>query len=131
MSTGAPGLEQSLYEVRKKIYPRAVTGAFARWRWTLVFATQLVFYGVPWLQWNGRQAVLFDLAARQFYIFGLVLWPQDFIYLTVLLVISRSRSSSSPPSPGGCGAATRARRRSTPRSSCGSSARSRATARRE
>ena len=51
--------------------------------------TQLVFYGAPWLIWNGRQAVLFDLVARKFYIFGLVFWPQDFIYLTVLLIISR------------------------------------------
>jgi cytochrome c oxidase accessory protein FixG len=53
-----------------------------------VLATQLVFYGTPWLEWNGRQAVLFDLGARKFYVFGLVLWPQDFIYLTLLLVIS-------------------------------------------
>jgi cytochrome c oxidase accessory protein FixG len=81
-------LEQSLYEVRRKIYPRAVHGAFASWRWALVAATQLVFYGFPWLAWNGRQALLFDLGARKFYIFGMVLWPQDFIYLTVLLVIS-------------------------------------------
>ena len=80
--------EQSLYEVRKKIYPRAVSGWFAKWRWTLVFITQLVFYASPWLSWNGRQAVLFDLAARKFYIFGIVFWPQDFIYLTVLLLIS-------------------------------------------
>ena len=79
---------QSLYEVRRKIYPRAVHGAFARWRWGLVVATQLVFYGAAWLEWNGRQAVLFDLAARKFYLFGLVLWPQDVIYLAVLLVIS-------------------------------------------
>jgi len=82
------GLEQSLYEVRRKIYPRAVHGNFARWRWSLVFATQLVFYGTAWLQWNGRQALLFDLTARKFYIFGLVFWPQDIVYLTVLLVVS-------------------------------------------
>jgi cytochrome c oxidase accessory protein FixG len=82
------GVEQSLYEVRKKIYPRAVTGWFARWRWALVIATQLVFYGLAWLEWNGRQAVLFDLVARKFYLFGLVLWPQDVIYLAVLLVLS-------------------------------------------
>jgi cytochrome c oxidase accessory protein FixG len=80
--------EQSLYEVRKKIYPRAVTGPFAAWRWVLVWATQLVFYGGPWLAWNDRQAVLFDIAHRKFYIFGLVFWPQDVIYLTVLLIIS-------------------------------------------
>src|SRR5688500_7221917 len=53
-----------------------------------VALTQLVFYGVPWLEWGQRQAVLFDLGARRFYIFGLVLYPQDFIYLTGLLVIS-------------------------------------------
>ena len=82
------GDAQGLYASEKKIYPRAVTGNFARWRWGFVGLTQLVFYGLPWLQWNGRQAVLFDLAARRFYIFGFVLYPQDFIYLTGLLVIS-------------------------------------------
>ncbi|RJG01531.1 cytochrome c oxidase accessory protein CcoG [Noviherbaspirillum sedimenti] len=81
-------IEQSLYEVRKKIYPRALTGWFATWRWILVWFTQIIFYGGPWLTWNDRQAVLFDLVSRKFYIFGLVLWPQDFIYLAVLLVIS-------------------------------------------
>ncbi len=78
----------SLYEAQKKIYPRSVTGLFARWRWVFVWLTQIVFYGLPWLEWGQRQAVLFDLEARRFYIFGLVLYPQDFIYLTGLLVIS-------------------------------------------
>jgi len=77
-----------LYEVRRKIYPRAVTGAFDRWRVWMVLATQIIFYGLPWLQWNGRQAVLFDLGARKFYLIGLVLWPQDVIYLALLLVLS-------------------------------------------
>ncbi|XXS58162.1 4Fe-4S binding protein, partial [Achromobacter xylosoxidans] len=74
--------------MRSKIYPRSVSGIFARWRIAFVFLTQLIFYGLPWLQWNGRQAVLFDLGARKFYLFGLVLWPQDVVYLAVLLVIS-------------------------------------------
>ncbi len=78
----------SLYASREKIQPRSVSGLFARWRWAMVWLTQLVFYGLPWLQWNARQAVLFDLEARRFYLFGLVLYPQDFIYLTGLLVIS-------------------------------------------
>jgi cytochrome c oxidase accessory protein FixG len=77
-----------LYASEKKIYPRAVTGLFARWRWAFVWLTQVIFYGLPWLNWGERQAVLFDLAARRFYIFGYVLYPQDFIYLTGLLVIS-------------------------------------------
>ncbi|WP_284466432.1 MULTISPECIES: cytochrome c oxidase accessory protein CcoG [Diaphorobacter] len=78
----------SLYEAQKKIYPRSISGVFARWRWAMVFLTQLVFYGLPWLEWGQRQMVLFDLGARRFYIFGLVLYPQDFIYLTGLLIIS-------------------------------------------
>jgi cytochrome c oxidase accessory protein FixG len=77
----------SLYVAHQKIHPRSVTGLFARWRWMMVVITQLVFYGLPWFEWGQRQAVLFDLGARRFYIFGIVLYPQDFIYLTALLVI--------------------------------------------
>ena len=78
----------SLYEAQKKIYPRATGGPFARWRWFFVALTQVIFYGLPWLEWGQRQAVLFDLGTRRFYILGYVLYPQDFIYLTALLVIS-------------------------------------------
>jgi cytochrome c oxidase accessory protein FixG len=78
----------SLYQREAKIQMRSVTGWFAGWRWALVWLTQLMFYGLPWLQWNGRQAVLFDLAARRFFIFDLVLYPQDVIYLAGLLIIS-------------------------------------------
>jgi len=78
----------SLYASHEKIYPRSVSGFFSNWRWGMVFLTQLLFYGMPWLEWGQRQAVLFDLGSRRFYIFGLVLYPQDFIYLTGILVIS-------------------------------------------
>ncbi len=85
---GAREIVVSLFQKQNKIYARAVTGRFAAWRWALVWATQIVFYGLPWLHWNGRPAVLFDLEARRFYIFELVLYPQDFIFLTGLLIIS-------------------------------------------
>ncbi len=85
---GTDLLEQSLADVRQKIYTRSVMGMFARWRIALVLLTQTLFYGLPWFNWNGRQAVLFDLGARKFYIFDMVLWPQDVIYLTLLLIIS-------------------------------------------
>ena len=71
-----------------KIYPRSAKGLYTRWRWFFVFATQLFFYCMPWLQWGGRQAMLFDIEARRFYIFGLVLYPQDVFYLAALLIIS-------------------------------------------
>ena len=83
---------QSLYAKRVEIYPRAKIGEhlawFQKWRWATIWITQIVFYGLPWLPWNDRQAVLFDLAARKFHIFGLVLWPQDIVFLTAILIIS-------------------------------------------
>jgi cytochrome c oxidase accessory protein FixG len=83
---------ESLYAKRQELYPRAKIGDrlgfFQRIRWFTILATQVVFYGLPWLTWNDRQAILFDLAARKFYLFGLVLWPQDVIYLTGLLVVA-------------------------------------------
>jgi cytochrome c oxidase accessory protein FixG len=84
----ADTVEQTLVDIRQKIYARSVLGWFARWRIALVVLTQALFYGLPWVNWNDRQAVLFDLGARKFYIFGMVLWPQDVIYLTLLLIIS-------------------------------------------
>ena len=86
----APHVEQTvlLYAPGKKIYARSTTGRFNSWRWVFVFLTQALYYLTPWVDWNGRQAVLFDLEARRFYIFDLLLVPQDFIYLTALLLIS-------------------------------------------
>jgi cytochrome c oxidase accessory protein FixG len=83
-----PTQEIALFEVHKKIQVRSVSGIFATWRWILVWFTQLLYYGLPWITWNDRQSVLFDLVERKFYIFGLVFWPQDVFFLAVLLIIS-------------------------------------------
>ncbi|RZI42003.1 cytochrome c oxidase accessory protein CcoG [Herbaspirillum sp. HC18] len=71
----------------EKIYTREVRGRYTSLRWWCVWLTQAVYYGLPWLTWNGRPAVLFDLAARKFHVFGVVLWPQDFIYLAAMLAL--------------------------------------------
>lgn len=77
-----------LYEKHKTIYARSVKGVFNNWRWVMVVLTQALFYGLCWIDWGGRQAVLFHLVERKFYILGMVFWPQDAIYLAVLLVIA-------------------------------------------
>ena len=48
----------SLYQKTEKIYAREVQGWFTTWRWALIWITQIVFYGTPWLSWHDRQAVL-------------------------------------------------------------------------
>ncbi len=81
-------VEQSLYAKRQKIYPREVHGLFAGLRTMGVAALLGLYYIVPWLQWDERQAVLFDLPERKFYIFNMVFWPQDFFYLALLLIVA-------------------------------------------
>ena len=71
-----------------KIQPRRTTGRYNSLRWLMVALTQAVFYGLCWLPWDGRQAVLFNLDERKFYLFDLVLWPQDVLYLALLLIIA-------------------------------------------
>lgn len=84
---GKPGKPRFM-AVNRKIYPRSIKGTFATWRWIFFWAIQSVFYGLCWLPWNGRQAFLFDLTERKFYVFDLIFWPQDVIYLALLLIIS-------------------------------------------
>lgn len=82
------GLEQELFARRQKIYPREVHGLFAGLRVAATLALLGIYYGTPWLTWGDRPAVLFDLPARKFYVFGLSFWPQDFFYLAAALIIA-------------------------------------------
>jgi cytochrome c oxidase accessory protein FixG len=88
MTVPEPQVDGGLYAARQKIYPREVEGRFQRWRTIAAWVLLGIFYLIPWIRWGGRQAVLFDLPARKFHIFGLTLWPQDFYFLTWLLVIA-------------------------------------------
>ena len=78
----------SLYAATQKVYAREVTGRFDRLRVISACVLLGLFYGLPWLQWDGHQAILFDLPARKFHIFGLLFFPQDFFFLTWLLIIA-------------------------------------------
>jgi cytochrome c oxidase accessory protein FixG len=80
--------EVRLYAAQKKIHAREVSGRFNRLRVAAMCVLLGIFYGLPWLQWNGHQAVLFDLPKRKFHIFALTFFPQDFYLLTWLLVIA-------------------------------------------
>ena len=95
MSDGAGGnpgaAEVSLYAAHSKVYPREVQGTFDRLRTLAAVILLGIYYGLPWLNWNGRQAVLFDLPARKFHIFALTLWPQDFLFLSWLLLHRQER----------------------------------------
>ena len=76
-----------LYESGKRIHPKKAEGRFAKLRIAAILATQFVFYCIPWFNWSGRQAVLFDIPNRHFFIFNLSFGMADLIYLALLLII--------------------------------------------
>ncbi|MGY2685649.1 cytochrome c oxidase accessory protein CcoG [Pseudomonas tolaasii] len=69
------------------IHTRSFTGLFRTLRVSGAGVLFLAFFGTVWLNWGGRQAVLWDLAESKFHIFGATFWPQDFILLSALLII--------------------------------------------
>ncbi len=77
----------NLYQSNKRIHPKLAKGRFANWRIFAVLITQLVFFVIPWFNFDNRQAILFDIPERHFYIFNIILLPNDLIYLTGLLLI--------------------------------------------
>ncbi|PLW83133.1 cytochrome c oxidase accessory protein CcoG [Kineobactrum sediminis] len=80
--------ELDLYQRREKIYTRKIEGFFQKIRLFTGWPLLIAYFGLPWMMWDGRQAVWFDLPERKFYIFDLILWPQDFPLLAFLLIIA-------------------------------------------
>ena len=77
-----------LSAVTPAVYTKRFSGRFRDLRRLGGALLFLLFFGTLWLQWNGRQAVLWDLPERKFYIFGATFWPQDLILLSALLIIA-------------------------------------------
>ncbi len=78
----------NLYEKKEKIYIRKMEGLFQTLRQYTGWPLLLGYFLAPWLQIEGRQAILFDLPERKFHIFWLTLWPQDFVLLMWTLAIA-------------------------------------------
>ncbi len=78
----------AMYVSERKVYPREIDGLFQKLRFSAVYLLLGLYYVMPWLQIESRQAVLFDLPARKFYILWLTFWPQDFFFLALLLIMA-------------------------------------------
>ncbi|MGY0399590.1 MAG: cytochrome c oxidase accessory protein CcoG [Ostreibacterium sp.] len=76
-----------LYESHQKIYPREIKGTWAKLRDNGLIILLAIYFILPWINWGGRQAILFDMPDRRFYIFDIVIWPQDLIILSIFLLI--------------------------------------------
>ena len=88
-----PGKKQKMYQARKKVFPRAVSGRFRNLKWTLSAIFMGIYFILPWLRWDRGpgapdQAVLIDLQHRRFYFFWIEIWPQEFYYVAGLLILA-------------------------------------------
>ncbi|MEO6146016.1 MAG: cytochrome c oxidase accessory protein CcoG [Sulfuriferula sp.] len=88
------GIEEprALYQKRIPIVTRSVKGRFRNFKWGVMALAYAVYFGLPWLPWTREgvvsQAVMFDLEQRRFFIFNLVMYPQNVFWLALLLFIA-------------------------------------------
>lgn len=87
------GKKQSLFEARKKIFPKAIDGSYRRLKWLVMAVTLTIYYATPWLRWDRGpyapdQAVLIDLPNRRFYMFSIEIWPHEFYFVAGLLIMA-------------------------------------------
>ncbi|MGE0767469.1 MAG: cytochrome c oxidase accessory protein CcoG [Hyphomicrobiaceae bacterium] len=85
--------KRQLYAGRDKIYPKLAHGRFRTFKWLVMAMTLAIYYGLPWLRWYRGpdlpdQAVLLDMPNNRYFFFFLEIWPQEFYYITGLLVIA-------------------------------------------
>jgi cytochrome c oxidase accessory protein FixG len=86
-------LDRVLYAGRQKVYPKLARGRFRTVKWLVMAVTLGIYYALPWLRWNRGpdlpdQAVLLDMAHNRFFFFFLEIWPQEFYFVTGLLVLA-------------------------------------------
>jgi len=79
------GQEWKLNTGEETIHAKRMSGRFRTYKWAAASLWLLFFFG-PYLRWNGQQAVLFDIPARQYHIFGITILPQDVWMLALLLL---------------------------------------------
>jgi cytochrome c oxidase accessory protein FixG len=85
--------ERQLYAARQKVYPKLASGRFRSLKWAVMVVTLGIYYALPWIRWSRGpdlpdQAVLLDMANNRFFFFFLEIWPQEFYFVTGLLVLA-------------------------------------------
>ncbi|MFV0575852.1 MAG: cytochrome c oxidase accessory protein CcoG [Vibrio sp.] len=80
--------KQTNRDANGKIYVRKTQGKFQKLRRYGGWFLMALFCLLPWLTYDGRQAILFDLAKQQFVFFGASFFPQDLTLLAIIFMIA-------------------------------------------
>lgn len=73
---------------KKRIHPRFAKGKYQTIRLITMYGFLVIFLLMPWLKWDGRQAIWFDVVKPEFYIFGATFLPQDFYFFAFVFMIA-------------------------------------------
>lgn len=73
---------------KKRIHPRFIDGFYQRIRVFSMYFLLALFLILPWIKYDGRQAIWFDVPSQHYYIFGLTLFPQDFFFVAAFFIIA-------------------------------------------
>ncbi len=84
---------RELYVARRKIYPKRAFGRFRATKWAVMAVTLGIYYALPWILWDRgpdlpNRAVLLDMPHNRYFFFFLEIWPQEFYFITGLLILS-------------------------------------------
>jgi cytochrome c oxidase accessory protein FixG len=71
---------------RRWVYPAPVSGFFVRARRNVAYVLIAILFGLPWIKIGGMPAIWLQIEERRFIVFGHIFWPQDMIYLALLLL---------------------------------------------
>ena len=76
------------YPARSRIYVRSVKGMIENFRRFFGFIFLAMFAVIPWITYNGQQAILFDIPEQRFTLFAVTLWPQDLTVLAYIFIVA-------------------------------------------
>jgi cytochrome c oxidase accessory protein FixG len=76
------------HKSQQSIYIREQKGVYQNYRRKLSWLLMLTFIIIPFLKYNGDQAVLLDIGKQQFRVFSFTFWPQDFVLLAGILMLA-------------------------------------------
>ena len=84
---------QPLYAKRKRWHPKRVWGQFRKLKWAALIILLGIYYIAPWIRWDrgegvANQALLVDFQSARAYFFGIEIWPQEFYYISGLLILA-------------------------------------------
>ena len=88
LSSKIPVQQIDLDATKHRIHPRFVKGFYQNIRVISMYFFLALFLLLPWLRYDGRQAIWLDVPSQHYYIFGMTFLTQDFYFIAAFALIA-------------------------------------------